>query len=344
MRIARFLLLLTPFMTQAADYKALVTQQDGMEVVKLSDPSHHVEVSIAPSIGNMAYSMLVDGHQILYIPAHSLAELKAKPGLGGVPFLAPWANRIDGLSYWANNKKYLLNPDLGNLRLDGNGLPMHGLLSFSPLWKIVGTKADNKSASVTSRLEFWKYPDLLAQFPFPHVVEMTYTLHDGNLTVETVLKNLAEDPMPVAIGFHPYFQLDDAPRDAWQAHLPVKEHLVLNNKVTPTGDKTPLDLSDPYPLAGHALDDGFSGIIRGADQRADFWVKGKTQQITVSYGPQFTVAVVYAPPGRSFICFEPMSALTNGFNLAHEGKWDGLQSVPAHGEWRENFEIRPTGF
>jgi aldose 1-epimerase len=56
------------------------------------------------------------------------------------------------------------------------------------------------------------------------------------------------------------------------------------------------------------------------------------------------VAVVYAPKGKNFICFEPMSALTNGFNLAHDGLWDGLQSVPAGGEWRGTFEIRPTGF
>jgi aldose 1-epimerase len=335
---------LAPYMTQAADYKAYVTQQEGIEIVRLSDPGHHVEVSVVPSIGNMAYSMKVNGHEILYMPTRSLVELKAHPGLGGVPFLAPWANRIDGLSFWANGKKYLLNEELGNLRLDGNRLPIHGLLSFSPLWKVVEAKADGDSAFVTSRLEFWKYPDLLAQFPFPHTVEMTYTLRDGKLTVETVLKNLGADPMPVAIGFHPYFQLDDAPRDDWHAHLPVREHLVLNQKVVPTGEKHAMELPDPLPLAGHTLDDGFSGLIRGADGRADFWVKGNNQQITVSYGPKFTIAVAYAPPGKTFICFEPMSAATNGFNLAHDGKWDGLQSVPVGGEWRENFEIRPTGF
>jgi aldose 1-epimerase len=92
------------------------------------------------------------------------------------------------------------------------------------------------------------------------------------------------------------------------------------------------------------LDDGFTGLIRGADGNADFWVKGKNQQITVSYGPKYTVAVAYAPPGKSFICFEPMSAVTNGFNLAHDGLWNELQSVPPGGEWRGTFEIRPTGF
>jgi aldose 1-epimerase len=331
-------------MTQAADYKAQIAEQEGIEIVRLSDPTHHVEVSIVPSIGNIAYSMKVNGHEILYMPTRSLVELKAKPGLGGVPFLAPWANRIDGLSYWANGKKYLLNNDLGSLRLDGNGLPIHGLVSFSPLWRVAGTRADANSASCTSRLEFWKHPELMAQFPFAHTIEMTYKLHDGKLSVETLLKNLSADPMPVAVGFHPYFQLDDAPRDEWHAHLPVREHQVLNAKVTPTGEKRPMDLPDPYPLAGHQLDDGFTGLIRGADGNADFWVKGKNQQITVSYGPKYTVAVAYAPPGKSFICFEPMSAVTNGFNLAHDGLWNELQSVPPGGEWRGTFEIRPTGF
>jgi aldose 1-epimerase len=56
------------------------------------------------------------------------------------------------------------------------------------------------------------------------------------------------------------------------------------------------------------------------------------------------VAVVYAPKGREFICFEPMAAITNAFNLAHRGVYTELQSAPAGGEWRESFWIRTTGF
>jgi hypothetical protein len=39
----------------------------------------------------------------------------------------------------------------------------------------------------------------------------------------------------------------------------------------------------------------------------------------VVYGPKYTVAVIYAPPGKDFICFEPMSAITDAFNLATAG-------------------------
>jgi aldose 1-epimerase len=56
------------------------------------------------------------------------------------------------------------------------------------------------------------------------------------------------------------------------------------------------------------------------------------------------VAVVYAPPGRNFICFEPMSGITNAFNLQQAGLYHDLQSIPPGGRWEESFWIRPSGF
>jgi galactose mutarotase-like enzyme len=54
--------------------------------------------------------------------------------------------------------------------------------------------------------------------------------------------------------------------------------------------------------------------------------------------------VVYAPRQGKFICFEPMSAITDGFNLAQAGLYKELQSIPSGGEWRESYWIAPTGF
>jgi aldose 1-epimerase len=39
-----------------------------------------------------------------------------------------------------------------------------------------------------------------------------------------------------------------------------------------------------------------------------------------------------------------MAAVTNAFNLAHAGQWDGLQSIAPGAEWRETFRIIPAGF
>ena len=338
------LFVLLPFMSEAARYSVESAQADGVAVVRLTDAATRTTVSIAPSIGNLAYEMKVNGKNVFWTPFQSLAEMKAKPALCGNPFLAPWANRIDQDAFYANGKKYLLNADIGNLRRDGNKNPIHGLLAFSPLWKVAGRKADGKSASVTSRLEFWKYPELMAQFPFAHTIEMTYRLSDGALEVETVLENHSTEPMPVAVGYHPYFQVHDAPRDQWKVHVAARERLTLSPLLIPTGEKTAVSFPDPLPLAGTQLDDVFSGLVRGADGRSEFWVQGKNEKISVVYGPKYTVAVIYAPQGRDFICFEPMSAVTNAFNLAHKGVYKELQSVPAGGSWRESFWIRASGF
>jgi aldose 1-epimerase len=341
-RAALFVVL--PIMANAANYSAERLAPSGIEIVRLADAAHKTEVAIATSLGNMAYSMRVNGKEIFYFPFPGLQELKAKPSLAGIPFLWPWANRIDQDAYWVNGKKYLLNAELANYRYDPNHKPIHGLLAFSPDWQVVSVEADGQSARVTSRLEFWKHAPLMAQFPFAHTVEITYRLQNGILEVETVLHNQGVEAMPVALGYHPYFQLHDAPRDQWAVHLAARDQYVLSNVLIPTGERRPVRYSDPQPLAGVQLDDVFGSLVRSDDGRAHFSVEGKQEKISVNYGPKYTVAVVYAPAGRNFICFEPMAAVTNAFNLAHAGIYKELQSVAPGAEWRESFWVAPAGF
>ena len=337
-------LLLFPLMSPAANYSAAKSSDHGIEIVRLADAAHQTEVAIVPSVGNMAYEMKVKGQNILFGPFQNVSELKAKPTLAGVPFLAPWANRLDQEAYWVNGRKYQLNPGLANLRYDGNHKPIHGLLAFRSEWQVTKLEADERSARVTSRLEFTRYPDLMAQFPFAHTLEMTYRLQNGTLEVETAMHNDATEPIPVAVGYHPYFQLHDAPRDEWQVHLAAREQYVLSDLLIPTGARHPHGFKDPQPLGGTQLDTVFGGLVRSEDGRAHFSVSGKRQKISVIYGPKYTVAVVYAPPGRHFICFEPMAAPTNAFNLAQSGAYRELQTVAPGREWRESFWIQPEGF
>lgn len=336
--------LLLPLMSIAANYSAQKDEVDGIAVVRLTDAARHAEVAVAPPLGNLAYEFKVNGKNALWLPYATLGEMKARPQFGGIPFLAPWANRLSEDAFFANGEKFRLNPDLGNIRRDQNHNPIHGLLTFSPDWRVTAVASDADSASVTSRLEFWKHPELMAQFPFAHTIEMTYRLHDGVLEVRTTLENLSAAPMPVGIGYHPYFQLHGVPRDQWKVHLAARDHFVLSKLLIPTGERKPVEFSDPLPLAGVALDDVFGGLVRDASDRATFSVTGAQEKISVIYGPKYTVAVVYAPPGRQFICFEPMSAVTNAFNLAHAGEYKELQSIPPGGTWRESFWIAPSGF
>jgi aldose 1-epimerase len=327
------------------NYSIRETSEDGVKVYVLRDAERDTEVKLAPEVGNVATAMTVHGKPVLWAPYQSAGEWAKHPGaMGGVPFLWPWANRIDGLSYWVNGKKYAINPELGNVRVGPVPTPIHGLLLSAKQWKVVRAEATQAEAVVSARIELWREPAMMAQFPFANAVTTAYKLKDGALEVETIVENLSSEPLPVSLGFHPYFQVTDAPRNKWKVRLPAREKYVLNERLIPTGEMVANPYANPQPLEGVNLDDVFGSLVRDADGWARFRLEGVKESVTVEYGETYPVAVVWAPPGRPFICFEPMSAPTNAFNAAHDGWFKNLPSVPPGGVWRGQFRVVPAGF
>lgn len=322
-----------------AQYRALRESDGPYPVVRLSESESATELSVSPAFGAIAYDLHVGGKKVLWSPEASLSDLIGRPRLCGNPILAPWANRIDGYSYQANGKKYLLNPELGNLRLDANKNPIHGLVTFSNRWQTAEVSSTNNSASATLSLEFGKYPDWLAHFPFPHTLSITYRLRAREIEVDTEIVNQSADPMPLAVGYHPYFQISDAPRDEWKVTLPAKQRYVLSPKLIPTGETQPTPYAGEFSLKGMVLDDVFGGLERDANRLSTFRVRGAQQSIEVVYGPDYTIGVVYAPAGQNFICFEPMTAPTNAFNMPGAAK-----TIAPGASWRESYWIKTKGF
>ena len=321
------------------------------EAVKLTDAKAQTEVWILPSVGNIAYRMTVKGHDILRWPHPSIEAFKAAPNNIGIPFMGPWINRLDEQAFYANGTRYAFDMSLGNIR---GAIPIHGFITTTDKWQVVSSSADRESAWATSRLEFYKQPAWMKQWPFAHTIEMTYRLRDGVLEVATSIVNHSADPMPVSVGFHPYFTLTDSRRDEWTISVAARQHWLLQPNKVPTGETEPIGRFFPNPsatvLRGLDLDDDFSDLVRDARGRATMTVRGKAQRIDVEFGPNYRAAVIWAPketpggPERNFICFEPMAAMTNGLNMAHKGLYKELQSIPPGGTWRESFWIRPSGF
>ncbi len=313
--------------------------ENGLDVVRLRDNERQMRVSVVPGVGNNAFEFSLKGENYMYTGGSTPAEIKAKSKLCGNPLLAPWANRLLPPSFPANGKTYLLQEQIGNLRKDPNGLPIHGLLAFSGAWEVMHVEASENRAEVTSRLEFWRFPELMAQWPFAHSLFMTYRLRDGKLEVETIIENYATEPMPIAIGYHPYFQLPGVPRDEWFATIPAKSITVMTEKLTPSGEKEPFTGPRPFPLKDNKLDNIFEDLVRDENRQTVFSVSGQGRRLSVTYGPRYPVAVVYAPSGQPFICFEPMTGVTNQLNLAAEGKYPALPAAPPRGVWRESYWI-----
>jgi aldose 1-epimerase len=331
----------------ASSKPVFVAQQisvDGVPVVRLSDAKRDIEVTVLPSSGNIVSAIKVHGKNILFFPEVKLSDFQKKPAQTGIPFLAPWANRLDDTGFWANGKKYTFDMALGNIRKDGSGLPIHGLVPASMSWDVVRVGADKTSAYVTCKFEFWKHPDLMAQWPFAHEYEITYRLADGVLEVKTTVSNLSEESMPLGIGFHPYYRIPDVPRDEWILRMPARSAVIADARRVPSGDFKPVDLPNPLPLKDRTLDDGFTDLERDAKGLALFSIESGEKKIELLFGPKFPVAVVWEPAKMEFICIEPMTGITNAINLNHAGKYPALQTVPAGGKWTESFWIRPKGF
>jgi aldose 1-epimerase len=345
--------------------------QEG-EIVRLRDARSATAVSILTSVGNIAFEMTVKGHNVLRWPYASIEAFKARPGLSGIPFVGPWANRLDEQAFYANGKRYPFDMELGNVR---GAIPIHGFLSTTSEWRVVEVKSDSASAWVTSVLDVSRQPSWMKQWPFAHSVELTHRLRGGILEVRTSLINKSAEPMPVAIGFHPYFQLTDSSRNDWTISVDARTHWLLQPNKVPSGETEPIERLFPSPrdakLRDYNLDDVFSDLVRDSEGRATMTVSGKSQRLEVTVGPRFKSIVIWAPnpdnigrgsqalgaapapaaapsgqpaPDRNFICFEPMAGVTDAINLAHKGLYKELESVAPGGTWTESFWIRPAGF
>jgi len=265
--------------------------------VELVDTSAQMNVSIVWSMSN-AWRVQVKGKDLVRTSS-TLADFQARPGLNGVPLLAPFANRLDETAFYANGRKYNFDLEVGNVR---GPIPSTGYVNGSKAWQLVEAKADQRGAWVTCRLDFYKIPLFMAQFPFAHTITMTYRVSEGALEVRTRLDNLSTEPMPVAIGFHPIFELPDGNRDDWTVSLDAKTHWIEIPQRLPTGETQPIESffgSDrtAIQLKKYALiDDVFTDLIRDASGRATMKLMYAGKELDVTLGPKYKTVLAWSTP------------------------------------------------
>ena len=220
----------------------------------------------------------------------------------GIPILYPWANRLGANTYTAEGTTVTLTPGHHRVRADPNGLPIHGVLAAYPGWRITTESADE----LTVELDFGADPELLASFPFPHLLAVTVRLAGQSLTVRTAVTPTGQKAVPLCFGFHPYLQLPGVSRDQLIIETPPLRWLRLDERGLPTGATTPQPALTEA-LGDKAFDDGYDEVADGAV----FAVSGGGRRIEVHFEQGYPAAQIFAPPGEEVICFEPMTAPTD---------------------------------
>ncbi len=292
-----------------------------------------LEAAFAPGAGMVCCSLRHRGEQVLGL-RHGLAGYVEQRSTMGIPLLYPWANRLAGARFEVAGAAVDVSRAEPPPKLDGDGLPIHGLLTAAPGWSVERHAESDPGAVLAAAFRLEPGGPLTAGFPFPHLLRLEARASGPLLTMTTTIDADSGSPVPVAFGFHPYFALPGSRRERWQISVPLSERLVLDERGIPTGAREP---SQPLtgPLGARTFDDAF--VAPAAGDAFALW--DDTRRIEVRFGAGFGYAQLYAPPGEELIAYEPMTAPTNALLTGGPG----LTVVEPGGSWSASFEIEVTG-
>lgn len=148
------------------------------------------------------------------------------------------------------------------------------------------------------------------------------TLKNDALEMSVTATNVGQDPLPISIGWHPYFVFPSGDRKQGRLLLKADSRVVVDNydNVFPTGKAvatkgTPYDFSAPNgkALDGAFLDDCFFKLKRDASGAAVVEITDPAARYGLrisALSPEIKAIQVYAPVDKNFIAVEPQ------FNLA----------------------------
>jgi aldose 1-epimerase len=281
----------------------------GVDEQTITLQSPQLQATFVPGAGMVCSSLRHDGLELL-AQRSGVRAYAERGSTMGVPLLYPWANRLAALAYPGPRGAVELARDNPLLKFDGNGLPIHGAIAGSLPWELLDDGGAQRR-SLHARLP-WQRPDLLAIFPFAHVLELRARIDAGTLAIETGVQAGAE-PVPVSFGYHPYLTIPDVDRGTWQVQLAATRRLLLDERMIPTGASGPFE-DRRLALAHTDWDDAFTELSRPTI----FAVSGGGRRIELEFREGYPYAQVYATRGEQFICFEPMTAATNALIARNE--------------------------
>lgn len=264
-----------------------------------------VEAAFAPGAGMVGCSLKHRGEELLG-QRGGLGRYRSARKTMGIPLLYPWANRLGSRRFPLGGREVDLEAEDLPLSFDAGGLPMHGLLGAAAGWSVDRHESLAGGGVLAASFDFAAQPALIAAFPFPHTVELEATLDGQRLTIATTVRPSGEVAVPISFGFHPYLRLPGVERSAWEVEIPVRERLLLDERMLPSGKREAVEIA-AGPLGSRTFDDAFTAPPDGAA----FALSGGGRRIELRLGAGYSFSQVYAPADDDVIAFEPMTAPAN---------------------------------
>jgi galactose mutarotase-like enzyme len=255
----------------------------------------------------------------------------------GAAFLVPYPNRIRGklavdgktlTTEWQGHTLTLPANNIGHLA-GAERHAMHGLILKSKTDKI-RVKMLPGGEQVIGVIHAG---DFGGHWLSKTDLVITVTLSAEAIDASIAAHNVGSEAEPMAIAWHPYFNLPSGDREQARVHIPASSVAEADNydNVFPTGKVLPVkgtrfDLSAPggVTLAKNFFDDNWSRLdwkggaatVEIIDPAAHYGVKieGLSQEIKTIQ--------MYAPPAKSFAAIEHQYNFADPFGK----EWDGMDT------------------
>jgi len=203
--------------------------------MKLLDTKTGASAEVLPDFGGALYQITINFQEQLYpiLWASKDAEEFINAGIpiykGALLF--PFADRVEAAKFTFQGNSYQLNP---------NAAPhaLHGFLNDKK-FEILSKHADDLEAVLKLK---YQYKGEEAGFPFPFTLINSYKLTAGGFELVTEVINNSDSNLPYAIGWHPYFLIDDL--EKLEISLPANKEYLLNKEYINFGNTNSFDKQD----------------------------------------------------------------------------------------------------
>jgi galactose mutarotase-like enzyme len=257
--------------------------------------------AVDTAAGGRLSSLVLAGHErLLGEPA-----LGIEPSIGwGCYVMAPFVGRVfEGTICWHGR--------MAKLPLNSGRHAIHGAV-FDVPWEVAAQTPESVTLACTFDPGRW---------PFRGSMTQRVAIARGLMTLEAEI--LAEEPMPAAIGWHPWLRSSGADLCVGVQSESVLE---LAPDLIPTGEMEPVDartdLRARPSLAGHGLDDVFVAV------NSPVVIDWPDLELALAFEHPVRTVVVYTHPQA--VCVEPATAWPDSIRLAATGRNDtGLVSLAA---------------
>lgn len=210
--------------------------------------------------------------------------------------LVPFSNRIAHGRFVVAGQEVRLRP---NFPGSNHPHPLHGFGWLAP-WTVVRHEAHELVMEHLHDADEW---------PWAYRARQRLAVNEEGLVMRLAVVNEDNRPMPLGLGFHPYFPRAEGTvyrglhRGEWRNDadcIPVRHDR----------REAPRDWWDGAPIASRSVDT----LYTGREGALEIVWPEDARRLTIACSDNLAHTVIYSPASEDFFCVEPVTNETDAFN------------------------------